>query len=278
MSSIDSTKASSLIQEQVAKIIVEPLMKESVVLSAPGITVFNSSEPFLVPTLNAPISTAMVGENELIPEADAQFGEIELMPKERKSVKTLVRVSNELVRMATMGVSAVLQNRIVKDVRDKVDTAFLVGTGSNNEITGLVNVTGLPKSDFTATDPDSVLDGLAKMSAKEAVPNRLFMSGADFYSLRKIKDNDGRYLMQENVHSDTVYSLHGVPVSITNKLPTGTALLADMSAIAVVVDQNPTVTLDTSRYLEYDQTAIRVTARYDIGVLQKDAVMVLKTG
>lgn len=274
---ISSATANTIVKDQVANMLVGPLEAASVVLSA-GPTVFNSSEPLRVPTMTNVTPLEWVGENEQIPEANATFGEIELMPTNRKSIKTIVRVSNELIRMATVGVSAVLQNRIVSDIKTKLDTALLKGDGADNSVTGLLNIPGLETVSADPAAHDTILDGLAHMAGNEVTPNRLFMSGEDFFAIRKVKDTAGRYLLQPDITRAGSFMLQGIPVVATNKLEKGTAILADMKDVAVVRDIDPTVTVDTSRYLEFDQTAIRVATRYDLGVLRKEAVTIIKAG
>lgn len=274
---VDSTSANALIVEKVSSMLVEPLAAASVVLAA-NPTVFQSSEPLRVPTLTGNTNPEWVGENELIPEADnLTFGEIELMPTNRKSIKTITRVSNELVRMAKIGVSEVLQRRLVADVRDKLDTALLVGDGADNSVTGIINQPGVTNAAWDVADPDSILDGLATLAASEVSPTRILMNGTDFFALRKLKDGDGRGLLQSDLTAEATYRIHGVPVTVTNKLPAGTLVAANWADIAVVRDQDTTVRLDSSRYLEYDQTAIRVTARYDLGILRPAGVLVMET-
>jgi HK97 family phage major capsid protein len=255
--------------------LVEPLQAASVILGS-GATVFNSSAPLRIPTIGAAADLSWVGENEEIPEATgATFGEIELMPTSRKSIKTIVRVSNELIRMASTGVSAVLQRRIIADVRDKLDTALLVGDGTDDTVTGLLSQSDLTAMPYDVADPDTLLDALAALAADEVTATKFIMNGADFFALRKLKDADGRGLLQADLSGDAVYRLHGVPVIVTNKLPAGKAIAADMSAVAVVRDEDAQITLDKSRYLEFDQTAIRVTTRYDLGIIRPEAVIVL---
>lgn len=277
---LDTNTGGSLIEEQVANFLVEPLQAASVILGAPGVRIFDSSEPLRIPTITGDMGGTWVGENELIPEVNATTGEISLMPSNLKSIKSLTRVSNELVRAAKFGVSEVLQARIVADVRAKLDTALLTGDGADNTVTGLLNQTGPAgptRAPWDATDPDTILDALATLAANEVQPTQLYMSGADFFAVRKLKDADGRYLMQPNIDQGATYALHGINVTVTNKLPAGTAIMADMANVAVVRDTDPRVTLDSSRYLDYDQVAIRVTTRYDIGVLRPEAVLVLET-
>lgn len=272
----DSTNANTLIQEQVASFLVQPLEKASVILNA-GATLFDSSEPLRIPTITERFNPAWVGENELIPEDEVTTGEIALMPTNRKSIKVITRVSNELIRMATVSVSSVLEQRIVSDVRLKLDDALLSGDGLDNSITGLLNQPGVTTGAFDATKPDTIIDGIGSLNALEVTPNRIIVSGADFTSLRKLKDSSGRYLLTPDITAGAVGSLFGIPVSVTNKLAAGTAIVADMSAIAVVRDIDPRVDILNERYADYDQTGIRVVTRYDLGLIRPYAVAVLKS-
>lgn len=274
---VDSKSANALIREQVASVLVEPLTAASVVLGAtPAPTTFVSSEPLRIPTMNGTFNPSWVGENEKIPDDEsADFGEIELMPTSRKSIKTIVRVSNELIRMATIGVSSVLQNRIVADVRDKLDTALLLGTGADDTVTGIMEQAAVERAPFSPADPDTILDGLAWLAGNEITANRLIMNGGDFFKVRKLKDADGRGLIQSDLTGGTTYRLHGVPVSVSNKVPEGKAVLADMSQVAVVRDEDARVNLLTERYADYDQVGIRVVTRYDLGLIRPEGVLVL---
>lgn len=278
MTAIGTTAGNTLIRERVADMLVEPLAAASVILDA-GPRIIDSSEPVRVPTLATAFNPDWVGENELIPEVTTAFGELELMPTSRKSIKAIVRVSNELVRMATRGVSQTLQTRLVTDVRDKLDTALLNGDGGGDTpdgtVTGLVHTPGALTGDFDAEDPDSVLDAVAAMSAKEITPSVIYMNGSDFFTMRKVKDTTGRALIQPDVTQGARFTLHGIPVRVSSKVTAGAPVLVDMSKVVVVRDLAPAVDILTERYAEYDQTGIRVRARYDVGVLHPSAVLVM---
>lgn len=276
---VNSTvSAPQLIEDQVKGILVEPLEAASVVLQS-GPTVFNSSEPLRIKTLEDGFDPGIVGENELIPDGgEATFGEIKLMPTERKSIKAIIRTSNELIRQSTVGVSQTLQARLVKDVATKLDNELLSGTGVNDGITGLLNQPGLETAPISLTDTDPYLDALAAMAAKEITPNRFILNGSDFFALRKIKDADGRYIVNGGPAEGAPYKLFEIPVTITNKLAPGKGILANMNDIAVVRDIDPQVTILTERYAEYDQVGIRVVTRYDLGLLRTDSVLLLDAG
>jgi len=237
----------------------------------------NSAAPLRVKKLTQGVTPDWVAENERInDEQTATFDELHLMPTNRKSIKTITRVSNELIRAATDGVSNVLEQRLVKDVAGMLDTELLRGAGTDDTVTGIVNQPGVTTLDHDPADPDSYLDAIAAASANEATPGRFIIPGADFFALRRLKDSNGRYILQSDVASDAPYRLHGIPVTVTNKLAAGTAILADMKEIAVVRDTDPTVTILNERYAEYDQVGIRVTSRYDMGLLRPEGVVVME--
>lgn len=270
----DTTSGASLIAEQVSQILVQPLEAASVVLAA-GPRIFDSSEPLRIPTLTGSTDPSWVAENGLIPDSDVTFGEINLMPSTLKSIKALTKFSNELARQSAVGLDAVLKARIVKDVADKLDDALLMGDGVANTVKGMLNQVGVQTGVLDATASDTFLDALALAAAAEVTPNRWFLNGANFFQLRKLKDLQGRYVLESDITADTTYRLFGIPVTVTNKLPLGKAILADMSQVVVVRDIAPSVVVLSERYAEFDQMAIRVVTRYDLGLLHPAGVIVL---
>lgn len=274
---IDSTTANTLVEDQIHPLLIEPLEAASVVLAA-GPMITQSSAPIRFKRMDDGFDPSWTGENELIPDSgDGNWSEFTLMPESRKSIKAMVRVSNELIRMADRNVSTTLQSRLVKDVAHKLDDALLRGDGTDNTVTGIVNQPGITTAPLDLTDTDSLLDALALSAAREVTPNRLIMNGTDFFQLRKLKDGDGRYILQNDVAGEAQFRLFGIPVVVTNKLPAGQAILADMSQVVVVRDQDPTVKILDQRYAEYDQVGIRVTTRYDLGLLRPEGVILLET-
>lgn len=97
------------------------------------------------------------------------------------------------------------------------------------------------------------------------------MSPADYLAVRKIKDADGRYILEQDITAEGAERLFGIPVTVTSRIPTGKAVLADMSLVAVARDMAPTVVIDSSRYFDIDEVALRVVARFDLALLQPKA-------
>ncbi|WNG95288.1 phage major capsid protein [Mycobacterium sp. ITM-2016-00318] len=268
-----------LLADQVSSLLVQPLEAASVVLSS-GPRIFDTSGVLRVPKLVSGATVGFVGEGGLIPDtADVDFDELVLMPTERKSLKVILRYTNELVRQSVIGIDAVLKARLVKDVSDKLDLALLTGNAASDSIRGLLHQAGTVTTELDVTDADSLLDAIGTCVANEVMPNRWLFNGGDFVKLRKLKEATGskKYLLESDVTDGPTYRLFGIPVTPTNKIPEGTAILADFNQVAVARDVAPSVTVLTERYAEYDQVGLRVTCRYDLGLLQPKAVVVLVT-
>ncbi len=86
-----------------------------------------------------------------------------------------------------------------------------------------------------------------------------------FVGLRKLKEADGRYLIQPDPTEAGAYRLLGHGVTVTNRLPVNTVpdpdttsvVLADFSQIAVARDLAPSVKILDQTFGDYDQMAIR---------------------
>lgn len=267
----------SLIKAQVANILVEPLQAASVVLSN-GPRIFDSSEPLIIPKLTTKTTDpGWYGQGELIADADVAFDEMTLMPIERKSLKSIVKVSNELLRQANVvSLEQVLRDKLVADVKNKLDDAMLLGDGANNTITGILKQAGTLAVTADPTSPDGLLAGLAAMAAVEEHPTVAFMNGADFFKLAGLKDTAGRYLVQPDVTRAAGHVLFGTSLVVSNKVPAGTLALVNMSEVAVVRDLAPEVKILNERYAEFDSVGIRVVSRWDLGLLRPEAVAIVK--
>lgn len=283
----DSVAASELTAEQVQRVLVKPLEAASVFLAA-GPRIFDTAGPLRLP--KAPTSKASelqwIGENELIPDVDPEFDELHLMPSTMKSVKVLTKYSNELARQSVVALDAALKDRLVADVAAKIDTQFLSASGDG---------TSTPKGLFAwagtqnvavggALTLDALLDAWGKALAANVNMGSLkwLLTPGDFIGLRKVKDTTGQYLLQADPTADGVFRLWGAPVIISGRIPnttgatpTGRAALVDFGQIAVARDASPSVKVLDQTFGDFDQQAIRVTARYDAAPLNPEAVVTL---
>lgn len=283
---VSTVTAPQLTAEQVQKILVQPLTDRSVFLAA-GPRVFDSASQLRIAKMGGPIADpGWTGENELIPERDATFGEVTLLPSTMKSIKVLTRFSNELARQSVVSLDAALKDRLVTDVATKLDTQLLSASGDG--ITTPKGLFAYAGTQTLAVGGPLTLDNLHDAEGLVLAANvnpaavRWLMTSREFVRLRKIKDTSGRYIVESDVAAGAGYTLLGHSVTVTNRLPdttgttpTGRAALVDFSQIAVARDVAPSVTVLDQTFGQFDQMALRVVARYDAAPLNPEAVVAI---
>ena len=282
---LDTATAPELTAEQVQRILVQPLEARSEFLAS-GPRIFDTAGPVRIPKMGTGTDPQWYGENEQIVDQDVAFDEVSLLPSTMKSLKVLTRFSNELARQSVIALDAALKARLVADVAAKLDTQFFSASGD-----GVTTPKGLFAWAGTQTlavggalTLDDLHDAEGLVLAGNVDPSRVrwVMTSREFVELRKAKDTSGRYLIQPDPTEAGAYRLLGHGVTVTNRVPdttgatpTGRAALVDFSQIAVARDQAPSVKVLDQTFGDYDQMALRVTARYDVAPLNPAAVVTL---
>ena len=268
---------STLIQSQVANLLVQPLEQASTFLAA-GPVILDSSSPVRVPRIVNGLTAGFIGEGGQITDGDVAFDEVTLLPSTMKGLKVLVRLSNELIRTSVVGLESVLRTRLVTDVANALDAALWDGTGADDTITGILQADDIATGDLDTTDVDSLIDGLATAQANHVTPTHWAMPSDVFSAFRKIKvgTTDARYVFDPaTVQNGTAFQLLGLPVIITDNVPADSAALVDFSKVVVARDVNAEVKILDQTWGDYDSIGIRVVSRWDTALLQPEAVTLL---
>lgn len=281
----------TLLQSQVANLLVQPLAQESTFLAA-GPRIFDTSDQLRIPRLASGVSAGFVAEGALIGDGDVEFDEVVLLPSTLKSLKVLVRFSNEMARQSVVALDATLKATLVTNVGQALDAALWDGSGASDTILGVFRQPGIETGVLDLLDADSLIDGLATAQANKVTPSCWVMTSSSFAELRKLKIADPltgatqdfrQYLFDPTtIQSGTAFQLFGLPVIVTDNIPnTGTAPgkarvgLVDFSKVAVARDVNAEVKILDQTWGDYDSVGIRVVTRYDVGLLHPEAVTVL---
>lgn len=273
----------SAINAELSKSLVGPLQERSTFLSLPGLTIIDTSAPLRVPVAasTAP-SAAFVAPGVQIGDSSVAVTELPLLPTERTSLKTLTKVSNELVRQAALSIESVLTQRIVEDQALVADAALWNGVGSANSIKGILKVTGITTSVASTllTDPDVLIDALAAMAEQFVTPSVLVMRPTTLAALRKIKTSttDKRYVFDpSNAFAATGQSLFGISVVTTTNVPVNAVAAVDTSRVIVARDLDGSVTPLTETFGDYDTIALRAVSRFDVVLTTPKAVSLITT-
>jgi HK97 family phage major capsid protein len=284
---------SEALAEQLVPLVVQPLMEQSIVLSlGPRVFTSDGGTPVRVPKLAdftilgfpsayqgaSPIVGAWKGEGDQIDEDTPSWGEVTLLARDLKSLKILWRASNELLRHAGANVAQVVRDALVQRMQLELDRAFLRGNGVDNTPVGILEFTGT-QTDTATWEAETVHEMVGAALAVNARPTGFVMNPAAFIRARQWRDDSGaspgtgQFLVQPDPQEGNVFRLAGYPVAVSTLMPEDRVLLGDWSQIAVARDNAMSVVIDGSRYLDTDETAIRLTSRWDIAPLNASAIV-----
>lgn len=284
--SVPDSAGGYLLPEDVSRAWFDRLRADTVVLAA-GVQVFDIEHDTSLPVIGTSAVAAMTAENTEIAASDLAFETRTLRPKK---LGALVRASNEWFSDAITSVRELVAQDLLRTMAGTLDVQLLQGTGAGVEITGLRNTLGATTTymgdNGAILTLAAVLAAIARMETSGAKPGAIFMHPRDWANLKAEKDSQLRYQLSPDPAAPTRKILFGIPVYTSAAISTtetrGTAvgicsyaLVVDPARVVVGRRTDTQVVYDTSRYLEYDQVAIRATSRWDQAVLNAGAVEIL---
>lgn len=276
----DTITNATLTQDVVERLLINPLTQSSTYLNV-GFPIFTSNgEPIKVPTLTSLGTPGYIAQGSAIAEVDATTSEIELLPSTVFSIKTITRVSNELLRQGVVNVEAAFSTKLVSDVTRVLDAAMWNGAGSAGAPLGMVGFAGSTNAGTvagTALASGDLFDVQeVAMDAYLDLPRLTWaMSPANFTRIRKMTDAYGGRVMQPSLAAGAPGTILGSGYVVSTHIPDTAILLFDRSQVAVGMDSRASITILDQTYADYDQVGIRVVARYDTAAMNPTAVVKL---
>ena len=148
---------------------------------------------------------------------------------------------------------AYIENRLLYGLRLKEDQQILYGTGTGNQINGILtdtdiqSVTGVGG---TETVIDLVRKAITKAFVAEYRPTGLVMNHLDWEDVELQKGSDQHYIWV-NVNTTNGYRLWGLPVVVTNAIAQGTFLTGDFARGSAIHDRENAVLRITDSHAEF---------------------------
>ena len=172
-----------------------------------------------------------------------------------------------------------------KQIADSENQQLLYGTGSNNQVTGLFNTSGILTHDVSS-DPggytalDSVEASIEQMRAGNSLaePNLFITSPSVWAAMRRIKSTTGEYVAGDPLRS-AVNTIWGIPVLTTTAIsPTaGQGLLLDTTKFGTALVREGIGMIQGYSGTDFVQNVVRwvFEERIGLAVFRPQAVLSL---
>jgi HK97 family phage major capsid protein len=237
-----------------------PLAAEIIDLARAETRVFQAGAR-LVPMANRTLDVARWAEDPTpqwrseaapIAEDDAALDKVTL---EAHSLAVVTKITRELLEDAT-GIEEQLRRAFAIGFALKVDAAAMYGTGASDEPTGLINTSGIAKTNVAANGGpptwDVLVDSVGRVRDANESPTAQVMADRTARSLGKQKDSQGTYLAAPG-YLDGVRRLttSQVPVNLTTGTSTDASdvFTGDFSQLLVGVRTALSITVLRERFM-----------------------------
>lgn len=270
-----------LVPEEYITDIKERIMAKSIVRSL-GVTTY----PMIGDTLNVPKITGgatayWLAENTSITSTDPTFGQLVL---QAKLLAARLILSNQLIADSNPAVESVVKRDTAKVIALAEDVAFIQGTGTGAQPTGVLNTSGIASTELGSGNGatptfDDIYNALYQVELANGLASGWVIHPRTKNTLRKIKaSGSGEYIYNVAPSVKEPDTLVGLPVKLTTQIPisltVGTSsdcsyLLVgqwDEAVIGERAGMEFAATNEGGTAFEYYQTWIRVIERVDFGL------------
>ncbi len=280
MSTGDNTLGGFLVPEPMEAAIIE--LREQYGVARQNSRVWPMSDSVtIVPKLAGEVTGYYVGENATITASDMTVQQVKL---DAKKLAAMVVVSSELSEDSVISVAEMVSRSVAYTMAVKEDEALFLGDGTST-YGGIVGLAGalaagslvtatsnLTFSALTFANFESVV-GACKMYS--GIQPKWYISNAGWSaSMQRLANAAGGVTMAE-LAGGMSRSFLGYPVVVSqvlNSALTGTTAtracyFGDLTMGSYLgTRRGISIALDSSRYFELDQVAIKATQRFDINV------------
>ncbi len=193
----------------------------------------------------------------------------------------LTLIGKSLENNGAFDVVSFIVTQMAEDIATWLEGQLLTGTGSS-AIEGACNTTNvLTTASSTAITADELIDLQAKVKQAYQKNAVWTMNSTTFTTIKKLKDSNGRYLLQNDVTGAFPHMLLGKPVYLSDNMATiaasaTTILYGDYSGLSVNFRENIAIQVLREKYATQHAIGVIAWLEVDAKVSNHQKLAVLK--
>lgn len=195
----------------------------------------------------------------------------------------LTLIGKSVINNGDVDVVNFIVSQMAEEIAAFIEKELLTGTGSNAATGALSTTNTLTTAAATAITADELIDLQAKIKQVYQSNACWIMNPSTFTAIRKLKDGNNRYLLQDDYTSEFPYRLLGKPVYLSDNMPTiaasaKTVLYGDLSGLSVNMREDVQIQILLEKYATQHAVGVVSWFEFDSKVTdnQKLATLVQK--
>lgn len=270
---LDVANNGAVIPTSVADRIVEKVKELSPIYSLA--TVFNIGGDLVFPVYNDEGDTgaALVEDMQELEDSAGKFTAIKL---ENYIVGVLKVISKSLVNRNDFDLLTFIVNKVAENIAEFLEKGLL--NGADKKYQGVFNTDNLvTAASATAITADDLIDLQMEIPTIYQKNACWIMHKKTFKAIRKLKDNEGNYLLSRDISREFGWSLLGNRVEISDNAPEIAAgktaiVYGDMSGLYVKVAQNMEIQILQEKYATKHALGVIGYTEFDSKIVEKQKI------
>ena len=273
----------AIIPTSIANRIIKAVKDRCPILA--GATIYNVKGTLKVPVWGKANTThdIAVGYQTEFKDITADSGKFTSIDLGGYLAGALVLIGRSVENNSAFNVTNFIINQMAEEIAGWIEGQLLTGTGSSAAQGALNTTTTMEAAATTAVTADELIS-LQAMVKQAYQRNACWTMHPDtFTALRKLKDGNNRYLLQDDITGEFPYRLLGKPVYVSDNMPTMAAgskaiLYGDYSGLSVNFRENISVEVLREAYATQHAVGVVSWFEFDAKVTdnQKLAVLTMK--
>ena len=224
-----------------------------------------------------------VGYQEEFTELTADSGRFTSIDLSGYLAGALTLIGRTVANNTQVNVVSFIIGEMAKAIAEFLEKELLTGT---TKAQGALNTTNkITAASATAITADELISLQASVKQAYQKDACWIMNPTTFTMLRKLKDGNNRYLLQDDITGEFPYRLLGKPVYVSDNMPDAqvdakTVLYGDLSGLSVNMRENVQIQVLQEKYATQHAVGIVAWFEFDSKITdaQKLAVLVMKNG
>lgn len=281
-SPLTKTANGAIVPKTIAKRVIRKLYDICPILERS--TKYNVKGNLAIPYYDEDDTAITVGYQDEFTALVAKSGKFTTINLGDFLIGALAKISVQLINNVDFPIVDYIVDAMAYSMKRFFEKELLIGT--QNKIAGLsgvtLNVTAAATTAVTSNELIELQDTVKDMYQENAI---WIMSPKTRTAIRQLKDNYGRYMLQDDISLPFGKSLLGKPVFVSDNMPDMAAgkvaiYYGDMSGLATKFSEDIVIEVLRERFI--DQAAIGVISRADFDAkvenAQKIAKLTMKAG
>lgn len=234
-------------------------------------TKFNVKGKLQFPVAKGSITTGYQTEFTDIASSAVSFENVEL---DGYLIGALSKVSVSLINNAQFDIVGYVVNKIAQSIAEFLEKELIKGSTNIKGITdasyegkGVQKVTSFKKG-VISTDDLIETQGEVKMNRQDGC--QWLMNQGMLNEVRKLKDNNGQYVLNPDLRTGFGFMLLGKPVMISDEMPNDTIVYGDWSAMYVNIHEDINIRQLNEVYAAQHGVGFVAWAELDAKLVEQD--------